>query len=70
MTSNEIGIALFLAGLVFGAGVREAAFARMKRDVNGLGKVTRRDRWNRMLADMVILERREDREQLARLLRE
>lgn len=70
MSPTEIYIGTFLFGLVFGAGIAKSDLLRLKRDVNGLGKVTRRDRWNGMLAQMVILEKREDREQLARLLRE
>ena len=41
-----------------------------RKDTNALGKVVRRDRWNNMLAQMVIIEKREDRQRLADLLRE
>lgn len=57
-------------GLVFGAGGAWAIFMRMRKDVNGIGAVQRRDRWNLILALMVIHEKREDRQRLADLLRQ
>jgi hypothetical protein len=57
-------------GLIFGAGGAWAVFQRMRKDLNGIGAVQRRDRWNSMLALMVIHEKREDRQRLADLLRQ
>lgn len=62
--------AIWVVGAIFGAGGAWAIFARMQRDVNALGRVVRRDRWNHMLADMVIHEKREDRQRIADLMRE
>ncbi|MGH9716392.1 MAG: hypothetical protein ACRD4R_06665 [Candidatus Acidiferrales bacterium] len=62
--------AIWAIGAIFGAGGAWAVFSRMQKDLNGLGRAVRRDRWNRMLADMVTTEKREDRERLAAMLRE
>jgi len=70
VNSQTIYLAYLAAGLIFGAGGAWAIFKRVRKDVNGIGKIQRRDRWNRMLADMVTLEKREDRELLARMMRE
>lgn len=61
---------IWVIGVVFGAGIGSATVAAMRKDVNGIGNVVRRDRWNRTLAQMVLLDSREDREQLARMLKE
>lgn len=61
---------IWVVGVVFGAGATWAIFMRLRRDVNGIGNIVRRDRWNRTLAQMVLLDSREDREQLARMLKE
>lgn len=61
---------LWLAGAIFGAGGAWAAFVRMKKDVNALGRIVRRDRWNLVLALMVTSDSRENRERLAELMRE
>lgn len=55
---------------IFGAGSLWGSFLRMRKDMNGIGRVMRRDRWNHMLAEMVRLENREDRQRLADLMRE
>lgn len=62
--------AVWLAGAIFGAGGAWAVFSRMQKDVNALGRGFRRDRSNLMLSLMVISDRREDREQLADLMRD
>lgn len=60
--------AIFGAGTVWG--ISRAHEAATRRDVNAIGGIVRRDRWNMMIALMVILERREDRQRLADLLRQ
>lgn len=74
MSSATLQIPLFLVtwatGMVFGAGGAWAIFLRMRKDLNGIGAVQRRDRWNLILALMVIHEKREDRQRLADLLRQ
>lgn len=71
MNANAIIYAgWLLAGLIFGAGVAWAKFLRLHRDLNGLGRGYRRDRWNFMLAVMAMTEKREDRELLANFLRD
>ena len=64
------GLAVWVIGVIFGAGGAWAIFLRVRKDVNAIGAVQRRDRWNLMLALMVIHERREDRQRLADLLRQ
>jgi hypothetical protein len=69
MTSlPQIGI--WLLSTVFSAGVAWAAFGRMRKDINAIGRIQRRDRWNAMLTTMVITEERKDREAIAALMRE
>jgi hypothetical protein len=65
-----VTLAIWLAGAIFGAGGAWAAFLRMKKDVNALGRIVRRDRWNLVLALMVMSDAREDRERLAELMRD
>lgn len=69
-TSYLIQAAIFILGLSFGAGGAVYMARANRKDTNALGKVVRRDRWNNMLAQMVIIEKREDRQRLADLLRE
>lgn len=57
-------------GLIFGAGGAWAVFLRVRKDLNAIGAVQRRDRWNSMLAQMVILGKREDRQRMADLMRQ
>lgn len=59
-----------LVGAIFYAGITYAVILQLRKDVNGIGRVMRRDRWNHMLAEMVRLEDREDRQRLADLMRE
>jgi hypothetical protein len=59
-----------LAGVIFGAGGAWAVFLRGRKDLNALGKIQRRDRWNLMLALMVTVEKREDRQRIVDLMRE
>lgn len=74
MTPQEIQILVALVSGIFGAGVAlgvsRTRDAGTRKDVNALGKIQRRDRWNHMLWDMVVTERREDRQRLADLMRE
>jgi hypothetical protein len=60
----------WLVGAIFYAGITYAVILQLRKDVNGIGRVMRRDRWNHMLAEMVQLEDREDRQRLADLMRE
>jgi hypothetical protein len=60
----------WLVGGIFYAGITYAVILQLRKDVNGIGRVMRRDRWNHMLAEMVQLEDREDRQRLADLMRE
>lgn len=69
-TSAAVNLGIWLVGVIFGAGITLAMVRQMRRDVNGIGKIQRRDRWNTMLARMVITEIREDRQVIADLLRE
>jgi hypothetical protein len=61
---------IWLVGVVFGAGSAWALFVRTRKDVNALGRVVRRDRWNHMLAEMAATDSREDRRLLADMMRE
>lgn len=69
-TSAAVNLGIWLVGVIFGAGITLAVVRQMRKDVNGIGKIQRRDRWNTMLARMVITEIREDRQVIADLLRE
>jgi hypothetical protein len=64
------GLVVWIIGAIFGAGGAWAVFQRMRKDVNGIGAVQRRDRWNSMLATMVVTEEREDRQRWADLMRQ
>lgn len=61
-------------GLVFSAGSLIAGMrlgqAQARKDINAIGKIQRHDRWNLMLAMMVVTEKREDRQRFADLMRE
>lgn len=59
-----------LAGVIFGAGGAWAIFLRVRKDLNALGKIQRRDRWNLMLALLVIIEKRDDRQRIVDLMRD
>jgi hypothetical protein len=63
-------ILIWLVGVIFGAGAAWGTFARMRKDMNGIGAATRRNNWNTLIALMVITEKREDRQCLADLLRQ
>jgi hypothetical protein len=60
----------WLVATIFAAGIAFAALRQLRKDVNGIGRVMRRDRWNHMLAEMVRLDNRDDRQRLADLMRE
>lgn len=61
---------IFAVGVVFGAGGAWAVFQRLRKDVNGIGGILRRDRWNRTLEEMVQRDNREDRQRLFEALKE
>lgn len=60
--------------VIFGAGGILAALRskvdQSRKDINAIGMNTRRERWNKMLWEMVVTEKREDRQRLADLMRE
>ena len=60
--------AIFGAGVAWGMMRTQAA--AMRKDVNALGAIVRRDRWNLMMALFVTLEKRDDRQRLADLMRQ
>lgn len=75
MPSETIAkVAIWLIGLIFGAAVAlttmRLTIAQAKKDVNAIGAIVRRDRWNLLLALMVITEEREGRQRLADLMRQ
>lgn len=65
---------LWLVAAIFTAGgilaKMRSDLAQNRKDINALGAIVRRDRWNKMLADMVTTESREDRQRLADLMRQ
>lgn len=67
-------ILLAAVSAIFGGGVAlgfsRARDAGTRKDLNAVGKIQRRDRWNLMLALMVTTEKRADRQRLADLMRE
>lgn len=68
--NGAVSLGIWLVSTIFAAGGAWVAFRQVRKDVNGIGKIQRRDRWNNMLGLMVITERREDRQRLADLMRE
>jgi hypothetical protein len=56
--------------LIFAAGGAWAMFRQTRKDLNGIGARTRRFEKNLLLALMVTTEKREDRELLARFLKD
>ncbi|MGH9685303.1 MAG: hypothetical protein ACRD4S_17035 [Candidatus Acidiferrales bacterium] len=73
-TQVLLQILVAVASAIFGAGVAWGAMraqgAAVRKDVNALGAIVRRDRWNLMMSLFVILEKREDRQRLADLMRQ
>jgi len=61
---------IWVVGVVFGAGGAWAMVRQTRKDVNAIGAIMRRDRWNLLIALMVTLEKREDRQRLADLMRQ
>jgi hypothetical protein len=70
---------VFLTTVIFFAGVGWGALLRLQRDVkskaersdlNNIGAMLRRDRWNIMIALMLVTDSRDDRQRLADLLRQ
>ena len=60
----------FASGVIFSAGILFARIMRISKDVNGLGGRSGRFERNMVLTLMVIHERRDDRELLAKMLRQ
>ena len=60
----------FASGVIFSAGILFARIMRISKDVNGLGGRSGRFERNIVLTLMVIHERRDDRELLAKMLRQ
>lgn len=63
-------IAWALVGAVFGAGAFYARTAQMRKDLNGIGNKARRFEKNITLCLMVMTESKEDREMMARYLKD
>ena len=59
-----------LIGAVFAAGAVYARIGQMRKDINGIGLGRRRFEKNVTLVLMVFLEKKEDREMLARYLKD
>jgi hypothetical protein len=60
----------FASGVIFSAGILFARIMRISKDVNGLGGRSGRFERNMVLTLMVVLEKREDRQVLAEMLRQ
>ena len=60
----------FASGVIFSAGILFARIMRISKDLNGLGGRSGRFEKNVLLTLMVIFDKREDRELLARMLRQ
>jgi len=60
----------FASGVIFSAGILFARIMRISKDVNGLGGRSGRFERNMVLTLMVISEKRDDRELLAKMLRQ
>jgi hypothetical protein len=63
-------LVIWIVSMIFGAGAAWGAFKTLRKDVNAIGQIQRRDRWNLMIAMLVITEKREDRQRLADLMRQ
>jgi hypothetical protein len=63
-------IAWALIGAVFAAGALYARISQMRKDINGIGAGRRRFEKNFTLVLMVMTESKEDREMLARYLKD
>lgn len=70
---------VLLITVIFFAGIGWGALLRLQRDVkskaersdlNNIGAILRRDRWNMMIALMLVIDSREDRQRLADLMRQ
>jgi hypothetical protein len=59
-----------IAGAIFALGVAWAVLRQTRRDLNGLGRRTKRVDTNLILWLLVVTEKREDRALLVELLRE
>ena len=70
--NGDVGVRIFIwiAGLVFGAGVAWAGLRQNKRDINSVGGKQRRFEKNLVLALLVIADKREDRIYLAQFLKD
>lgn len=64
----EIGWAL--VGAVFSAGALYARIGQMRRDINGIGNGRRRFEKNLTLVLLTMTEKKEDREMIARYLKD
>ena len=65
-----IGAVSFASGTLFSAGIFFARVMRMSKDLNGLGGRSGRFERNVLLTLMVTHDKREDRELLAKMLRQ
>ncbi|HWC97239.1 MAG TPA: hypothetical protein VG456_10825 [Candidatus Sulfopaludibacter sp.] len=63
-----VAAGLFSAGRVYASILQNRE--KDHRDLNAIGATVRRDRWNLLIALMVISDHREDRQRLADLLRQ
>lgn len=60
----------WILGIVFAAGGAYFFVRRQGKDLNGIGARSRKFERNALLAFMVLAEKREDREYIAKLFRE
>jgi hypothetical protein len=63
-------LAWAVLGAIFAAGAFYARVSQMRKDINGIGGKSRRFEKNMTLVLMVMTERKEDREMIARYLKD
>lgn len=68
--SGLADIAWAIVGAIFSAGMFYARVAQMRKDINGIGGKSRRFEKNLTLVLLVMTESKEDREMIARYLKD
>ena len=70
MNQIPVQAAIWLIGVIFGAGAAWGAVQRTRKDLNGVGGRQRRFEKNVVLALLINAEKREDRMLLAQFLKD